>query len=577
MAYPEHPPGKKVDGKLIWDSEVSEWVVIGPPHVTAFACQIFPSAKMTRSDAVCAAKFAVTWRSFVDLMILLWRFKLTIDPIEEFDRQWSVSGFRQNSRETVNESMSRHPPPSLSALNGKLKPFQTVGVKWSIANRRTVIADEMGLGKTVQALATLSATGGFPALVCVESNLVRQWAEVSIPQWLPQAKVFVARGQTPQPIPMGCPIVVTSYNLLPFWRKKLAGHGFKSIVWDEIQAFRNHKAEKTIAGHALAKCGSVENVLGLSGTPIYNYGAETWSVYQAVEPNCLGDRDSFLSNWCDGDSVKIPEALNQYLRDQGLLIRRLQQQVGEDLPPIRRLVEEVDSDASVAAEFIKRAEDAVQRAIMSDFSDLAMMENAAVQAIRQATGVAKTPAVAAFVRNLIDCGVPPVVFAHHKSVRYKLGEYLAEFNPVHISGDENAGERKESIRKFTERQPNGRFLSDVCIVSNRCAVGLDGLQHRADTAVTAELDYAPAVHLQNDGRVGRIGQKSRFVRSYYLVSEFGSDPTIRGILGLKRSQFDGIMGQKADLDAEQKNAAILRAEMKRLVFTRRGSMRGKAS
>jgi SNF2 family DNA or RNA helicase len=57
--------------------------------------------------------------------------------------------------------------------------------------------------------------------------------------------------------------------------------------------------------------------------------------------------------------------------------------------------------------------------------------------------------------------------------------------------------------------------------------------------VFGELDWSPGVHLQNVGRVHRDGQPDP-VAAYFLVSDFGSDPVVTEILGLKRQQSDAI-------------------------------------
>ena len=57
-----------------------------------------------------------------------------------------------------------------------------------------------------------------------------------------------------------------------------------------------------------------------------------------------------------------------------------------------------------------------------------------------------------------------------------------------------------------------------------------------------ELDWSPAVHSQAEDRAHRIGQKDSLL-CYYLVSPEGSDADIQEALGLKVSQFMGLMGE----------------------------------
>jgi len=58
------------------------------------------------------------------------------------------------------------------------------------------------------------------------------------------------------------------------------------------------------------------------------------------------------------------------------------------------------------------------------------------------------------------------------------------------------------------------------------------------------LDWSPAVHSQAEDRAHRMGQKDSIL-CYYLVSPRGSDQDMQEALGLKVSQFVGLMGDAA--------------------------------
>ncbi len=71
-------------------------------------------------------------------------------------------------------------------------------------------------------------------------------------------------------------------------------------------------------------------------------------------------------------------------------------------------------------------------------------------------------------------------------------------------------------------------------------MGLDGLQNRSNIVVIGELDWSPMVHNQLIGRLDRDGQQEQ-VTAIYLVSDFGSDPLIIDMLGIKSSQSHNII------------------------------------
>lgn len=65
----------------------------------------------------------------------------------------------------------------------------------------------------------------------------------------------------------------------------------------------------------------VENRIGLSATPIYNYGGEMFNVVNYIRPGILGTWSEFTVNWCSSMGnhwiVKDPSALGAYLQDEG--------------------------------------------------------------------------------------------------------------------------------------------------------------------------------------------------------------------------------------------------------------------
>ena len=107
------------------------------------------------------------------------------------------------------------------------------------------------------------------------------------------------------------------------------------------------------------------------------------------------------------------------------------------------------------------------------------------------------------------------------------------------TGSESGKDKKQNVDKFI----NGD--SNLLILSLRSGAGLDGLQKRSSIVVFGELDWSPQVHEQVIGRLYREGQ-TESVMAFYLVSEFGSDPLIIDLLGVKSSQSNSILNPKDD-------------------------------
>ena len=153
--------------------------------------------------------------------------------------------------------------------------------------------------------------------------------------------------------------------------------------------------------------------------------------------------------------------------------------------------------------------------------------------VRQATGVAKAPYVAEFVRLLLESGEKVVLFGWHREVYSIWMEKLADFNPVMYTGSESPAQKQRAKEAFVSGD------SQVLIMSLRAGAGLDGLQHVCSTVVYGELDWSPGVHEQCTGRVYRDEQGNP-VMVYFLVSEDGSDPIVSDVLGVKREQIEGV-------------------------------------
>lgn len=519
------------------------WVIEGDPQVAVMAKRLFPGSE-GRGAGV--AKFPANKRIFADLVWFLHRWPLQITSPDEFDINYRETCEYVVERQAINANPVCATPDVM--FKGELRPFQGDGLNWMLTNRRTLLADEMGLGKTIQALSWLATEQAWPALIVVPPHLVRHW-EDKIPAFLDagigeqslfnQGKLtaHVIRGTKKADGLPPAHIYVIHYLLLRTWRAALLEMGIKRVIFDEIQDLRHAGTEKYSAASEIAT--QADDVIGLSGTPIYNRGGEIWNVLNIIEYHCLGDWDVFTREWCTGygtDTVRNPDVLGAHLRREGLMLRRRKEDVLKDLPPKRRIVEMIDSNEGMFAELIGKAVSLAKEAEqLKDNLARGRAEREAINETRMATGISKAHAAAAFVRVLVEAEEPALVFAHHHAVVDILLDQLRNLNPVCISG------RETETQKWDAKEAFRTGKSNICIISLRSATGIDGLQERARVVVFAELDWSPAVHSQAEDRAHRDGQLDS-VLCYYLVSENGTDPEMQEALGLKVSQFIGLMG-----------------------------------
>ena len=531
-------------GELSYNKRSRSWVIKGEPLVCQMAKRLFPGCDGKGRGV---ARFAANRRNAGELHWLMLRYPLTVRASDEARWERALQEARDYAR--MRERARTAPQaltPSPAFFKGQLMPFQKEGAAYLVNTPRALLADEMGLGKTVQALAAVAELQAYPLLLVVPPHLVTNWQR-EIRSFLQNAdgsepSVHVLRGLKPYPLP-SAQIYIVHYLLLRGWKEALQKLDFAAVVFDEIQELRHSGTEKYSAASLLAE--KAPRALGLSGTPIYNRGGEIWNVINILDFHALGDWESFTREWCYGygnNIVAKPELLGETLREEGYMLRRTKDAVLDQLPPKRRLVQEIDLDDAVYRELMAPAREMVERLRQARTSfDRARIEDEICQRMRRATGLAKAPYVAAFVRALLDGGEKVLLFAHHHGVMDAYRAALAAEKPVFVTGRETAAQKTAAVDAFMAGK------TDLCCISMRAAAGLN-LQ-RATCVVFGELDWSPAVHTQAEDRAHRLGQKDS-VLCYYLVSPGGSDAQMQEALGLKVSQFVQLMGDEVPSEEE---------------------------
>lgn len=516
-------------GAIRWTGE--NWEITEcEPHVAIRVKQLFPSIAKHMGTP-----FVLTGGPSLDAD-LAWVMARYPFRISEADAQ------RMATRKTLFETQQSElsailapgwTPSKLVGFRGNQRPWNYQSQAAEVARRtgRLLLMDEMGLGKTVSAIAAIVAPKYLPALVVPQTHLPDQWAEEiaefttlsthiirkTIPYELPPADVYI------------CP-----YSKLAGWVDYADQSGFKSAVFDEVQELRNGRdtAKGTAAWKFARQAGMV---IGLSGTPIYNYGDEMWQIINLLDPGALGTWTDFLREWCEGGrQVKDPPALGTFLREQHLALRRTRADVGDE----RRYPNIITQPIPYEENALKVDEalmiELAQRVTTGGFHESGMAAREFDLKLREATGIAKAPHVAAFVRILLEARQPVVLVGWHRAVYDIWLRELAAFNPVLYTGTESAAKKRRHAKAFAKGETN------LFIMSLRSGAGLNGLQLRSHTMVFGELDWSPKVHEQCIARLDRPGQTQQ-VDGIYLYTNGGSDPAMMSVLGVKASQSHGIV------------------------------------
>lgn len=419
----------------------------------------------------------------------------------------------------------------------KARPHQARAAEILRATGRLLLLDEVGLGKTVSFLASIADGWGLPAAVVVQPHLSEQWVKDYIERFT-HLKAFAVTDRKPRTLPPA-DVYVFRYSNIGAWADYAETLGCRTVCFDEVQELRHGRSTDKGLG-AAAFCAAAKYRIGLTATPIFNYGSEIFHVVEFIAPGALGTWGEFVVNWCTSYGshwvVKEPEALGAYLESEGITLRRTidSEEVGYLVPPLSKVVLEVDWDEEATGDTRELQRRLALRILDGNFFASGQAARELDLMVRQETGIAKARAVAAYVRTIVEAGEPVLLGGWHREVYRIWNECLADLNPVMFTGSESQPQKRRAKAAILSGE------SRLLIMSLRSGAGLDGLQAVMAHAVIGELDWSPQVHRQFIGRLWRDGQ-SRPVTAHYLHVAGGSDPVILPMLGLKASQSHGIL------------------------------------
>lgn len=483
-----------------------------------------------------------------DLRWFLDRYPMAIlDGLRHFEEQLEVFADRER---VVAQVKARTWKAREFPLAVPLRRYQAVAAELALRTGRLLLADDVGLGKTATAIAVISDPRARPALVVTLSHLPPQWA-AEIRRFAPGLSVLVPKLGRPTPEQLEAlkrgevpDVIVLGYTRLQGWADVLEPF-VQGLVLDEVQDLRTgREANKWSAACHVGRNAAVR--LGLSATPVYGYGGEIWNVLEPVAPGELGSWAEFSREFCGATVgmgrkpvLKDPGAVGAMLEDRGLMLRRVGADVADEVPELARplrIPHLVDADER-GLDRLKLASADLARIILSAAKPEDRMRAAGELdwQMRQATGLAKAPYVAAFVRMLVEAGEQVVLWGWHLAVYDVWMEILrkAGANPVRFTGEESLGQKEAAKALFIAGDAR------VMVMSLRSGAGVDGLQGVCRVGVVGEFDWAPGVHEQCAGRIWRPGQKEQ-VRMYFLHAASGADPVMVQVLGLKTAQVEGI-------------------------------------
>lgn len=578
----------------------NQWLIKGDPFIlTRLEC-MFPLA--VRKENGKAISIPASPEQSRDLLWFRTRYPMQVDQELKMRSQAATYMVRQMRAESIINGKQKLEPIQF-AKGQSPRDYQQVAAELWKSVQGLLLADEVGLGKTITGITGIVDPSLRPACVVVPVHLCRQW-QSQLKRFVPSLKSHIVATTSPYPLNLitdcpscgavvdtyaemrsnsdRCPIckhripttaprrvpdlTIVSYSKLQGWVDTLAKH-CRSVIYDEAHALRGGKTERWKAASRLSR--AMQYRLLMTATPLYNLGGEAYNLIECTAPGLLGTKENFQQAWCEYAAstkeppLREPDSFGSYLRSQKVMVRRSAAEVGIPVHDCEIIHHTVDADLELFQGEAGRAEELAQILLDETVRKRGTESMEFDSVMRQATGIAKVPAVAEFARMILEQDESVVLFAWHRAVHDLLYEKLFDFNPVMYTGTESAAQKEAAVHRFQSKD------SKVILVSLRAGEGLDGLQHASCTAIVAELDWTWSVAKQNIGRIARDGQ-TRPCRAYFLVSEFGSDPVVAQVLGLKKDQLNGLLGDRPNGPVKAVDSSAALKELARNYLAKRG-------
>lgn len=481
----------------------------------------------------------------------------------------------------------RPPPPVLSTrpVPEAAFSYQAEGIRWLDHFKNCLLADEPGLGKTIQA-----SVAADPRVIIVCPAAMRIEWQRELAKWRPELLSFIVSGTKPHDpnLLIQYDAIIINYDVLSAHVETLTKVVFSTLIVDEAHNLKTLKSSgklKKLSGskRALAVAELARHVTDkrffLTGTPVENRPIEVWPILYMIDPEFWSDYAAFGKRFCDGKLTEVGRrghrvktwdfsGASNVPRLHQLLSRfmlRRKKDLVLDLPPKQRQTIYVPLDDDTAREYGQAMRDFVAW-VRDSGGALAVLKHLAAPAVTKLTALRKLAA-----RGKLDAAVewvvshaegtsrPLVIMAHHRDVTVGLAERLR--NTEFRSGFETrkfrvgqiVGGMSESERT-ADKDAFQRGDLDVIVCSIQAA-GVGLTLTRASEMLFVERAWKPALLVQAEDRIYRIGQKNS-VTITYMDAAGTVDEWMKALLVDKQSTVAGVV-DGLELDDEKAEEFIL--------------------
>jgi SNF2 domain-containing protein/helicase-like protein len=369
-------------------------------------------------------------------------------------------------------------------LGFKLRTTQQQAIDFLSTRRGGLLGDEQRLGKTLSAIMChVGVRGPLWIIAPLSTRAVwLGWLKRVFPQHADN--IGLVTGRKFDPAILKKPIVFGHYDVIHHWQ---GCHKIGTLILDEAHLLTNKDARRSEAAALLARWS--DQVIALTGTPIWNLPPNLWNVAGLVAPGAFGSYYDFSMRYgapeSTGHGVKFTGLSNDAelrVRLNEIMLRRRWIDCHDDLPPISRSV--------VVAE----VDDADRRRLDIFAGKLAAERTNTIgtlAAYRKEVTRLKVSTTIGQALKTIQAGEPVVIWTWHREFAEALYTLLSpEKNrpgSFLIHGEINSDERERRMNAWRGSETPKALIATMAVAQ----VGID-LSH-ARSAIFAEIDYTPTI------------------------------------------------------------------------------------
>lgn len=390
--------------------------------------------------------------------------------------------------------------------------YQAEGTAFLKANRKAFLLDDPGLGKTKQNLDALNPN--LPTLVICPKSAKQVW-EGEVKKWTTLKPFKVDKKvqfKWPEP---GC-VTITNIELVP---KDLVNVPSQlQLVVDECHGFKNATTKKAILLNQLSRyiSGTDGWIWFSSGTPILTSPLDLWGLIFSMDliPETYKTWENFKALFKGYDVpinrfvkiTKFPSTPKDGALDpiRKYVLRREKKNVLPNLPT--KIYETYNVEIEEEKE-IQLTEEELESGSFN--------VTPAIATWRKATSLRKCASSFEYLYDLSE-NEPIVIFTSFRASVEALSAGFAKFGKPckTITGESSSADREEAVKSF---------MSGKCgiLIGTLGAMSVGLTLTKARRVVFIERDWTPAINLQAEDRVCRIGQD----RGVIVTDVVGNDKT----------------------------------------------------